>query len=201
MAPDTKRERSTDSRALYTQNAIKDALLEAMAHKSFERITVSEVCRLAQITRSTYYLRYQSLSEVLDDLLTDALRLAEEGTSPALDARQTVSQLISDMMDDESLLPVCHRVAMLPKYQVIFRDESISSYVVNKIYQSQKENLIAKFMAESSLTRPEAEMLSLFHIYGTYYVNKALRWERNETWYQVHAMLLRFNAGGMERLK
>ena len=61
--------RKTDRRTLYTKNVIKDALLEALEDKNFEQITVTDVCRRAEITRATYYLHYQSLTEVLDELL------------------------------------------------------------------------------------------------------------------------------------
>ena len=70
--------RKTDRRTLYTKNVIKDALLEALEDKNFEQITVTDVCRRAEITRATYYLHYQSLTEVLDELLGDALQMAEE---------------------------------------------------------------------------------------------------------------------------
>ena len=72
--------RKTDRRTLYTRNVIKDALLEALGEKNFEQITVTDVCRRAEITRATYYLHYQSLTEVLDELLIDALQLAEDST-------------------------------------------------------------------------------------------------------------------------
>ena len=63
--------RKTDRRTIYTRNVIKDALLEAMKEKSFEQITVTDVCRRAEVTRATYYLHYQSLNQVLDELLND----------------------------------------------------------------------------------------------------------------------------------
>ena len=209
MRNETKKEsknRKTDRRTLYTRNVIKDALLEALSEKSFEQITVTDVCRRAEITRATYYLHYQSLTEVLDELLVDALQTAEDGTvNPDADAEQIAALLTSDgtksFKENESLLPVCHRVAQLPKYQAIFRDETISGYVVNQIYQWQRPRLIPSFMKEMGLTKKEAEMLALFVINGTYSVNKTLNWKKDETWYQVHSMLLKFTAGGYSRLK
>ena len=56
-------------------------------------------------------------------------------------------------------------------------------------------------MKEMGLTKKEAEMLALFVINGTYSVNKTLNWKKDETWYQVHSMLLKFTAGGYSRLK
>ena len=105
--------RKTDRRTLYTKNVIKDALLEALEDKNFEQITVTDVCRRAEITRATYYLHYQSLPEVLDELLGAALQMAEEDCeNPDDDVLQVLSLLAGEQPDHlkekESLLPVCH---------------------------------------------------------------------------------------------
>lgn len=198
--------RKTDRRTLYTRTVIKDALLESLNEKSFEQITVTEVCRHAEITRATYYLHYQSLTEVLDELLNDALQMAEDNTKNIDEDTEQINNLLSSqgtnfLKTHEDLLPVCHRVAHLPKYQVIFHDESISGYVVNKIYQSQKKKLVPSFIRALGISQKEAEMLSLFIITGTYNVNKALNWKKNDTWYQIHTLLLRYTSGGYEKLK
>ena len=198
--------RKTDRRTIYTKNVIKDALLDALAEKSFEQITVTDVCRRAEVTRATYYIHYQSLTEVLDELLNDALQMADQDCQKQdEDALQIMSLLAEETADylkeKESLLPVCHRVAQLPKYQVIFHDETISGYVVNRIYQCQRQRLAPVFMKKLHLTKKEAEMLTLFVITGTYNVNKSPNWKKNGTWYQIHSMLLKFTSGGYDRLR
>lgn len=198
--------RKTDRRTIYTKNVIKDALLDALAEKSFEQITVTDVCRRAEVTRATYYIHYQSLTEVLDELLNDALQMADQDCQKQdEDALQIMCLLAEETADylkeKESLLPVCHRVAQLPKYQVIFHDETISGYVVNRIYQCQRQRLAPVFMKKLHLTKKEAEMLTLFVITGTYNVNKSLNWKKNGTWYQIHSMLLKFTSGGYDRLR
>ena len=198
--------RKTDRRTLYTRSVIKDALLEALGEKTFEQITVTDVCRRAEITRATYYLHYQSLTEVLDELLRDALQTAEDtAESPNEDALQILSLLADggtgQLKAKESLLPVCHRVAQLPKYQVIFHDETISAYVVNQIFQWQRPKLVPAYMQAFRFSKKEAEMLLLFVITGTYNVNKALNWKKDDTWYMIHSILLKFMAGGCDRLK
>ena len=198
--------RKIDRRTIYTKNVIKDALLNALEEKPFEQITVTDVCRRAEVTRATYYIHYQSLTEVLDELLNDALQMADQDCQKQDDdALQIMSLLAGETADHlkekESLLPVCHRVAQLPKYQVIFHDETISGYVVNRIYQCQRQRLAPVFMKELNLTKKEAEMLTLFIITGTYNVNKSLNWKKNSTWYQIHSMLLKFTSGGCDRLR
>ena len=110
---------------------------------------------------------------MLDELLSDALRMAEDSCQdPNADALQILNLLAGvqpeHLKENESLLPVCHRVAQLPKYQVIFHDETISNYVVNRIFKSQKQKLIPVYMDACGLSKKEAEMLTLFVITGTY---------------------------------
>lgn len=195
--------RKTDRRTVYTRNVIKDALLEAMQKKPFECVTVTEVCRLAEITRATYYLHYQSLTDVLDDTLDDALHIAESKTSAESEnflslSHRLASIPVDQLRESDSLMPVCQRAASLPKYKVLFMDETISGYVVNRIYQSQKQRFIHSFSQQFHLSEKESQMLALFIINGSFSVNKALHWKKDDTWYQIQALLLRFITSGYD---
>lgn len=68
-------ERKTDRRTLYTKGSIKEAYLAALREKSWNKITVSELCEAAEINRSTFYLHYTDslavFDEILDELLTE----------------------------------------------------------------------------------------------------------------------------------
>ena len=66
-----------DRRVIYTKHAIKDALLELMKEKSFEKLSISGVCEAAQITRTTFYSHYDTLNQVLDELIDEAFEVAE----------------------------------------------------------------------------------------------------------------------------
>ena len=178
--------RKTDRRTIYTRNVIKDALLEAMKEKAFEQITVTDVCRRAEVSGRVRQSDQDCQKQEEDALQILSLLAGEQA---------------DHLREKESLLPVCHRVAQLPKYQVIFQDETISGYVVNRIYQCQRQKLAPVFAKELHLSKKEAEMLTLFVITGTYNVNKSLHWKKNNTWYQMHSMLLKFTAGGYDRLK
>lgn len=48
---------------------------------------------------------------------------------------------------------VCRRVVRLPKYQVIFHDETIYNYVVNRIFQCQRKKLALVFMKVLNLSK------------------------------------------------
>lgn len=43
------------------------ALLELLEKKSFEFITVKEICQKAQVNRSTFYLHYETIGDLLEE--------------------------------------------------------------------------------------------------------------------------------------
>lgn len=82
--------RKTDRRTIMTKGMIKDALLELLQNTPYEKITVTALCKQSEITRATFYLHYNNIDNVLDELLDDALRLTE------LDAIQPLPSAISN---------------------------------------------------------------------------------------------------------
>ena len=66
--------RKTDRRTVMTKSMIKDALLELLQNTPYEKITVTALCKQSEITRATFYLHYNNIDNVLDELLDDALR-------------------------------------------------------------------------------------------------------------------------------
>ena len=77
--------RREDRRTIYTKNVIKDAMLELLAEGPFEKITVAALCRKAEIVRTTFYLHYDGLTDVLKELADDAILAAGEGTGSDLE--------------------------------------------------------------------------------------------------------------------
>lgn len=78
-------ERKTDRRTLYTQMVIKDALLELLGQKEYSAVTVTDICRTAEISRGTFYLHYKNIPEILDGLYEDVLARAAEAVNRAME--------------------------------------------------------------------------------------------------------------------
>lgn len=67
------RERKTDRRTVYTKRVIREAFMNALRKKNYDKITVSEICAAAEINRSTFYLHYETVLTVFDELLDEVL--------------------------------------------------------------------------------------------------------------------------------
>lgn len=55
----------TDARVKYTKMVIRSSFLELLKKTPVERITVAEICRIAEINRATFYRHYSNQYELL----------------------------------------------------------------------------------------------------------------------------------------
>lgn len=200
-------ERKTDRRTIYTKNAIKDSLLELLNHSSYEKITVTALCKQSEITRATFYLHYDNIDDVLNELLDEALRLTEldSGFSPSPTSSSTntslsnpVSSIVnsddsanetSNTYDPDTLLPVCQRAASDPKYRILFLDNTMCNYILGKLYRREREKQIPKIMNIYHISEWEADKLFLYMLNGSFAVNKSLGWNKNSEWYQAQKII------------
>lgn len=67
----SEKAKKQDRRTRYTRQTIKDTFLELLKQKSFTKITVTEVCKNAEINRGTFYLHYYDIYDVLSDIFND----------------------------------------------------------------------------------------------------------------------------------
>ena len=69
-------QKKEDRRVVRTKKAIRSSFAELLSEKDYGNITVSDICRTAEISRGTFYLHYSNIPAVLDELLEDALNVS-----------------------------------------------------------------------------------------------------------------------------
>ena len=57
----------SESRYFNTAKKMDKALISLLGEKSFEYITVSEICKRAEVNRSTFYLHYENTVDLLNE--------------------------------------------------------------------------------------------------------------------------------------
>ncbi len=185
-------ERKTDRRNKITQMLIKDAMLEILKTTPYEKISISAVCKQAELTRATFYLHYDHLDQVVDELLDDALRLDELDQSlyGAVTGPIDPMPAAAEYTDEESrirdyFLPPCQRAATDSKYHVLFSNPSLSYIILDKLYDKQKSREIPRLMKSYNITEKKAEMIFLYMLHGNFAVNQKLGWKRTAEWYEM----------------
>lgn len=67
-----------DLRQIKTKNALCSAFLELRAHKELSKITIKELCELAQVSKATFYLHYRDIYDLSDCLIESTMRAVAE---------------------------------------------------------------------------------------------------------------------------
>lgn len=55
-------------RILYTKKVIKESLLQLLQNKRIHEITVTDICKIANINRGTFYTHYKDAYDLLDSM-------------------------------------------------------------------------------------------------------------------------------------
>ncbi|MDD6878956.1 MAG: TetR/AcrR family transcriptional regulator, partial [bacterium] len=58
----------TDARTRFTRMVISDCFLTLLQQKPVAKITVTELCQLAQINRATFYRHYLDIPDLMEKL-------------------------------------------------------------------------------------------------------------------------------------
>ena len=67
-----------DRRITKTKSSLKAALTDMLAKEDFEHISITELCRRAEVSRITFYSHYNDKYALLDDIFEDMLRIGTE---------------------------------------------------------------------------------------------------------------------------
>ena len=62
-----------DRRVKYTKMVLKQSLLELIAERSIGKVTIKEICDLADVNRGTFYKHYNDQYHLLDEIQSELL--------------------------------------------------------------------------------------------------------------------------------
>ena len=68
-----------DKRITKTKRALKSALLKLLTTQAFDVISITELCKIANVSRITFYTHYKDKFALLDDIFNDMLIIGKEG--------------------------------------------------------------------------------------------------------------------------
>ncbi|MGE7602396.1 TetR/AcrR family transcriptional regulator [Peribacillus sp. NPDC097675] len=64
---------TNDLRVIKTKKLLREILIEVLHKKTFNEITVVEICKLARINRSTFYAHYMNIDELFLEHFTNLI--------------------------------------------------------------------------------------------------------------------------------
>ncbi|MGN0998464.1 MAG: TetR/AcrR family transcriptional regulator [Faecousia sp.] len=100
----------TDLRVRYTQKVIQEAFWKLLKEKPLAKITVKEVCDLAEINRGTFYKHYMDCYDLMDKLQEEAIRQMEQrlASIESTGIRSVLIALLQMLQNDAGLSRIFH---------------------------------------------------------------------------------------------
>ena len=88
----------TDRRVRYTKMVLKQSLLELMKTRPINKITVTEICELADVNRGTFYTHYTDPYDLLNQIENELFEKIHESLGRKLNFSD-VSDLLVDIFE------------------------------------------------------------------------------------------------------
>jgi AcrR family transcriptional regulator len=80
-----------DARAVRTREALRIALLRLLELKSFEQVTIRDICEVAEVGYTTFFRHHQTKESLLDEVAAEEIRQLVGLALPAADAADTLA--------------------------------------------------------------------------------------------------------------
>ena len=108
----------TDLRVQRTKKVLKDSFKELFLQKEVEHITVKELCEKSMINRRTFYLHYDSIYDLLAEILEDMSRDFIEYTSD-YDHFSNIDRIVKDYFEFTNSNPLYEKLNNNPELDYI----------------------------------------------------------------------------------
>lgn len=151
-----------ESKYFYTASLMDEALLLLLEEKDYERITVKEICERAGVNRSTFYLHYEGMN----DLLEETVSYINERFRSALSSvpEEDYSKVV--LTSEKYLRPYLSFIKQNKRaYRVIHRQD--------KLFQSQKtfkgfyQSIFSPALTHFGVSEREKQYVFAFYTQGT----------------------------------
>lgn len=146
-----------DHRIEKTKQSICNAFIELRSRKSLERITVKELCELAQINKSTFYFHYVDIYDLSEQIESNIVSDIMQDLDNFEDVIQDPSEFSSKLFSEYTRNPLV---------KIIF-SESRREQFPRKLLLSIKEHFFAHF--PEFVNSPEKNIMLTYCVYGSYY--------------------------------
>ena len=157
-----------ESKYFNTAKKMNDALIALLETKEYEYITIKEICHIANVNRSTFYLHYSNMNDLLEETIK-SLNLSFNSHFKSKENESTIisKENIEDLLliNDDHLIPYLNFIKenkniykVLKTYPQLFN--------ANKTYDQMFRKLFVPIMNRFGLDEKWHKYLMDFYISG-----------------------------------
>lgn len=146
-----------DRRIKYTKKVLKEVTLELLNEKEINKITVSEICRKADVNRATFYRYYLDVFDLVDKIVkefVEELKITLENNTETSSISSFSENLLNVFLDNKELV------------KIIFNNKNHANFL-NDVLEIAYEKCSKKWQEDNpNISKEELEYASLFIFNG-----------------------------------
>lgn len=158
----------SESKYFNTARRMDEALLSLLSEKELAYITVKELCHRAGVNRSTFYLHYESIA----DLLTETFSMVQERLQPLDPETEAGVRTIGDtppeelfFMTDRYLLPYLESIRENRRIYKAIHDQ-MGLFGVEDAYRQLFQTVFSPILSRFGVAKEEHEYIMAFYRHG-----------------------------------
>lgn len=159
----------SESKYFNTAKKMDKALISLLEEKSFEYITVSEICKRAEVNRSTFYLHYENTVDLLNE--TARFLLDDFAAYFNVDVENITNKFKESSLDELNFIS---NEYLQPYLTYVKDNKSVFSTVlshsvsfgINEIFQSLYDNIFNPILERYNYPIADRKYAMMFYLNG-----------------------------------
>ena len=157
-----------ESKYFNTAKKMNDALIALLETKKYEYITIKEICNIANVNRSTFYLHYSNMNDLLEEtikslnLLFNSHFKSKENENTII-SKDNLEDLL--LINDDNLIPYLNFIKENKNIYKVLKNHP-QLFNANKTYEQMFRKLFVPIMNRFGLDEKWHKYLMDFYISG-----------------------------------
>lgn len=157
-----------ESKYFNTAKKMNDALVSLLSKKTFEYISVKDVCEVAGVNRSTFYLHYSNTADLLDEVIDRLNESFNEHLNTDENQKTIIQKKELDelyFINDDYLLPYLSFIKENKNvYKALKNNPDV--FKANKTYRNMYNSIFSPIMTKFGLDEKWHKYLMDFYMHG-----------------------------------
>lgn len=157
-----------ESKYFNTAKKMNDALITLLETKEFEYISIKEICHIANVNRSTFYLHYSNMN----DLLEETIKSLNLSFNSHFNSKENENTIISKdnledllLINDDNLIPYLNFIKENKNIYKVLKNHP-QLFNANKTYEQMFRKLFVPIMNRFGVDEKWHKYLMDFYISG-----------------------------------
>lgn len=160
-------DKKTDRRTLYTQTVIKEALVELLRKKNIGKITVTEICKIAEINRATFYTHFHDPYDLLEHVEDEY-------------SEKMINTLCKIIEQDKSIMfnlaAIIHKtIRSDATLNLLANKQPSAANILQRLYEGLSTIIAPRLQSRFGFSEEEAFAVFTFLFHGFHGVDMCLR--------------------------